>query len=63
MEALASHAMPISPKTSMLSGAPELDLSESTPNQVSVAAGNAMNIPCVGAVLLATLLCFKKEAN
>lgn len=59
-EMMNSHVMPTTRQQAALSGTPRLCLkSASHPNRVKM-CGNAMNLPCVGSVILACILGLEK---
>lgn len=55
-EALATHGLPVEASHSRLSMAPRVAHEILSHNQGLFAAGNAMSVPCVGAVVFAAIM-------
>ena len=51
-EALSTHCIPVTPEAAKASGSPQLDISHVSHGEGVKMAGNAMSLPCVGAMLL-----------
>ena len=57
-ELLSSQLLPVTREQGRLSRAPPLCLEGSPEGQQQKMAGNSMNAACIGAFLLAAILCF-----
>lgn len=55
-ELVCSHVLPVTPQQAKTCGSPCLVLKQATETAVIKMAGNAMSVPCVGAVLLAAIM-------
>ncbi|CAL1163039.1 unnamed protein product [Cladocopium goreaui] len=55
-EALSSHVLPMTDKHAKICKAPKVQMGEVSRTAKTRMAGNAMNVPCIGAVLLAAVL-------
>lgn len=62
IEAIGSHVLPTNGKSARLAGAPQMCFDGVSSHQISVAAGNCMNVPSVGAFVLACVLCLKLKS-
>lgn len=60
LELISSHLMPVNQEQSKACGAVHLDTSGIPASKLVSCAGNAMNLPCVGAVVLACIMSFEK---
>ena len=56
-EMLASQCIPTSSAQSRASGSPKLKMNEASPAALAKAAGNGMSVPCVGAFIIASIMC------
>lgn len=59
-EALSSHCLPVTAKQAKISSSPKLELEDACKTAQIRFAGNAMSVPCVGAVLLCCALALQK---
>lgn len=55
-EMLASHCLPLSKRDSNTSGSPQLRLEGLRDRAVVKMAGNAMSVPCMGAVVCVAVM-------
>jgi hypothetical protein len=61
LEALTTHLLPTTRGQAELSGGVKLELGSAPPTVVSKMAGNSMNMPCVGAIVMATMMCLSPK--
>ena len=58
-EMLTSHCIPTTGKRAKASGSPKLDTRGVETKALVKAAGNAMSVPCMGAFILACIMCLE----
>ena len=54
---LASHCLPVFPQLAETCNAPMLQIQDVPKTELVRQAGNCMSLPCLGAVLIACILC------
>lgn len=59
LEMMASHCLPTSGMQARASGSPMLKVENCSDTALAKAAGNAMSVPCVGAFILASIMCIE----
>ena len=62
-ESLGTHLLPTTRSQSALCGGVKLELGKAKVSDTSVytMAGNSMNLPCMGAVIMTAVLCLKPK--